>query len=116
MPKVADTFVVSADPDLVDMGKGIIGRIRGHSRQDFRVQVACTMGDAARGPTILRDGVAPGGAWTYEDEGGSAEGPLPGFEDGDYASNYEGRTLGNVDESNTKICGEVFEITECASW
>jgi len=37
MPKVADTFVVSADPDLVDMGKGIIGRIRGHSRQDFRV-------------------------------------------------------------------------------
>ena len=60
MPKVADTFVVSADPDLVDMGKGIIGRIRGHSRQDFRVQVACTMGDAARGPTILRGGVAPG--------------------------------------------------------
>ena len=31
MPKVADTFVVSADPDLVDMGKGIIGRIRGNS-------------------------------------------------------------------------------------
>ena len=28
-------------------------------------------------------------------------------------SNYEGWTLGNVDESNTKICGEVFEIT---SW
>ena len=25
MPKVADTFAVSADPDLVDMGKGIIG-------------------------------------------------------------------------------------------
>ena len=31
MPKVADTLLVSADPDLVDMGKGIIGRIRGHS-------------------------------------------------------------------------------------
>ena len=31
-------------------------------------------------------------------------------------SNYEGWALGNVDEPNTKICDEVFEITECASW
>ena len=57
-----------------------------------------------------------GAAYQHEDEDGSAVGPLPGFEDGDDASNYEGRALGNVDESNTKICGEVFEITECASW
>ena len=37
MPKVADTFVVSADPDLVDMVKGIIGGNRDHCQEEVEV-------------------------------------------------------------------------------
>ena len=48
MPKVADTFAGSADPDLVDMVKGIIGRNRDHSHKDFRTSDGMSLRARAR--------------------------------------------------------------------